>query len=137
MSLMLATKGPTSLMRKDDSLFPFISLWLHELQHTRLPCLSLSPGVCANSCPLSQSCHPTISSSVASFFSCPLFFPASRSMLLLMTEWPSIRNQWPLWYESENHREDIQLTKYTHFSCLNGEIVEQDHSYSSRTFEKL
>ena len=34
----------------------------HGRQHTRLPCLSLSPGVCSNSCPLSQWCHPTISS---------------------------------------------------------------------------
>ena len=41
------------------------SLWPHGLQHTRLPCPLLSPGVCSNSCPLSQQCHPTISSSVA------------------------------------------------------------------------
>ena len=41
------------------------TLWSHGLQHTRLPCPSLSPRVCSNSCPLSQWCHPTISSSVA------------------------------------------------------------------------
>ena len=41
------------------------SLWPHGLQHTRLPCPSLSPRVCSNSCPLSWWCHPTISSSVA------------------------------------------------------------------------
>ena len=38
-------------------------VWLfvaHTLQHTRLPCLSLSPGVCSNSCLLSCWCHPTI-----------------------------------------------------------------------------
>ena len=34
------------------------SLWLHGLQHTRLPCPSLSPRVCSNSCSLSQWCHP-------------------------------------------------------------------------------
>ena len=34
---------------------------------------------CSNSCPLSQWCHPTISSSAALFFSCPQSFPASRS----------------------------------------------------------
>ena len=39
-------------------------LWLHELQHARLPCLSLALRLCSNSCPLSQWCHPTISSSV-------------------------------------------------------------------------
>ena len=48
------------------------------LQHTRLPWPSLSPGVCSNSCPLSQQCHPTISSSVVPFF-CPQSFPASWS----------------------------------------------------------
>ena len=39
--------------------------WPHGLQHARFPCPSLSPGIYTNSCPLSQWCHPTISSSVA------------------------------------------------------------------------
>ena len=56
------------------------SLWPHGLQHTRLPCLSLSPRVCSDSCPLSQWCHPTISSSVVPFSSCPQSFPASGSL---------------------------------------------------------
>ena len=47
------------------------SLWPHELQNTRLPCPSLSPGVCSNSCLLSQQCYLTISSSVNPFSSCP------------------------------------------------------------------
>ena len=55
------------------------SLRPHELQHTRLPCPSLSHGVCSNSCPLSWWCHPTTSFSVAPFSSCPLSFPASGS----------------------------------------------------------
>ena len=38
------------------------SLWLHGLQHARLPCPSLPPGICSNSCPLNQWCYPTISS---------------------------------------------------------------------------
>ena len=49
------------------------------LQHTRFPCLSPSPRVCSNSCPLSQWCHPTISSSVTPFSSCPQSFPPSGS----------------------------------------------------------
>ena len=53
------------------------SLWPHGLQHTMPPCPSLSPRVGSNSCPLSRWCHPTISSSVAPFFSCPQSFPAS------------------------------------------------------------
>ena len=48
-------------------------------QHTRLPCPSASPRVCSNSSPLSQWCHPTISSSVIPFSSCPQSFPASGS----------------------------------------------------------
>ena len=51
----------------------------HEPQHTRLPCPSPTPGVYPNSCPLSQWCHPTISSSVVPFSSCSQSFPASRS----------------------------------------------------------
>ena len=35
------------------------SLWSHELQHSRLPCPSLSPWDCSGSGPLSQWCHPT------------------------------------------------------------------------------
>ena len=55
------------------------SLQLYGLKHARLLCSSLSPGVCSNSCPLSQWCHPTISSSVIPFFSCPQSFPESGS----------------------------------------------------------
>ena len=49
----------------------FLTLWSHELQHTRLPCPLLSPWVCSNSYPLSQWCHPNISSFVSPFSSCP------------------------------------------------------------------
>ena len=50
-----------------------------ELQHTRLPCPSLSPRVCSNSCPLSRWCYPTISPSAAPFSFCFQSFPASGS----------------------------------------------------------
>ena len=46
------------------------SLWPHGLQHARLPCPSPSPRVCSNSCPLSQWCYPTISSSATIFSFC-------------------------------------------------------------------
>ena len=55
------------------------SLQPHGLQHARLPCPSLFPGVCSNSSLLSQWCHPTITSSVTPFSSCPQSFPASGS----------------------------------------------------------
>ena len=42
----------------------FNSLQPHELEHTRPPCPSPTPGAHANPCPLSRWCHPTISSSV-------------------------------------------------------------------------
>ena len=65
--------------------FPFgvpslscVLLWDPKNCSTRLLCSSLSPLVSSDSCPLSQWCHPTISSS-ATAFSCPLSFPASGS----------------------------------------------------------
>ena len=54
-------------------------LWPHGLQHARPPCLSPSPRVCSNSCPLSQWCHPTVAFSVTPFSSCPQSFPISGS----------------------------------------------------------
>ena len=55
------------------------SLWPHELQHTRLPCPSPTPGAHSNSCPSNQWCHPTISSSVIPFSSRLQSFLASGS----------------------------------------------------------
>ena len=46
------------------------SSWPHGLQHARLPCPLLSPGVCSNSCPLSRRCHLSISSSASPFSFC-------------------------------------------------------------------
>ena len=51
----------------------------HGPQHTRLPCPSPTPGIYSNSSPWSWWCHPTISSSVGPFSSCPQTFPASGS----------------------------------------------------------
>ena len=58
---------------KSDSLGP------HVLQHARPPCPLPTPRVYSDSCPLSRWCHPTISSSVVPFSSCPQSFPASRA----------------------------------------------------------
>ena len=55
------------------------SLRPHELQHTRPPCPSPTPGIYPNPCPLSRQCHPAISSSVVNFSSCPQSLPASGS----------------------------------------------------------
>ena len=56
------------------------SLRPHGLQHARLLCPSPTPGVHPNSCPLSQWCHPAISSSVVPFSSYPQSLPASESI---------------------------------------------------------
>ena len=74
-----------SLQPKMDNLYQFSRsvvsnpLRPHEPQHARPPCPSPTPGVHPNSCPSSRWCHPTISSSVVPFSSCPQSFPASRS----------------------------------------------------------
>ena len=59
------------------------SLQPHGLQHAGLLCPSPTPGACSNSCPSSQWCHPTISSSVVPFshfqsFSASRSFPMSQ-----------------------------------------------------------
>ena len=55
----------------------------HELQHARPPCPSQTPGVHSNSRPLSQWCHPAISSSVIPFSSGPQSLPASESFPMI------------------------------------------------------
>ena len=55
------------------------SLRPHESQQARPPCPSPTPSVYPSTCPLSQWCHPTISSSVVPFSSCLQFFPVSKS----------------------------------------------------------
>ena len=68
------------------------SLRPHGLQQTRLPCPSPTPGIYSNSCPLSQWCHPTISSSVIPFFSCLQSFPASGSFQMSQLFTPGGQN---------------------------------------------
>ena len=51
----------------------------YELQHTKPPCPSPTPGVYPNPCPSSPWCHPAISSSVVPFSSCPQSFPVTGS----------------------------------------------------------
>ena len=69
------------------------SLWPHELQHTRPPCPSPTPGVRPNLCPPSQWCHPAISSSVVPFSFSPQSLPAS----VFSTE-STLRMRWPKYW---------------------------------------
>ena len=71
------------------------SLRPHGLQHTRPPCPTSTPRACSNSCPSSQWCHSTISSSVIPFSSCPQSFPASgffSNESVLPIRWPKCWN---------------------------------------------
>ena len=82
------------------------SLRPHGLQHARLSCPSPTPGACINSCPLSQWCHPTTSSSVIP--SCCLqCFPLSGSFLMISSSYQvakvsdlptNIQDWFPLWW---------------------------------------
>ena len=67
------------------------TLWPHWLQHTRLPCPSLSPRICWNSCPLSWWCHPTISYCRHPLLLLPSIFPSIKvfsSESFLLIRWP-------------------------------------------------
>ena len=67
------------------------SLWPHGLQHARLLCPPLTPGVCSNSCPLSRQCFVTIFSYAAHISFCLQSFPASGFFsieLALHIRWP-------------------------------------------------
>ena len=90
------------------------SLWPHELQQAGPPCPAPTPWVYSNSCPLSQWCHPTISSSVVPFSSHLQSFPASGSFQMsqffpsggqIIGVWASasvlpmnIQDWFPLWW---------------------------------------
>ena len=71
--LFLTTLGLFSSVQSLSRVWLFVT---HGLQHASLPCPSPFPGACSNSCPSSQWCHPTISSSVVPSSSCPQSFTA-------------------------------------------------------------
>ena len=71
------------------------SLWPHESQHARRPCPTPTPRVHSNSYPLSQWCHPAISSSVIPFSSCPQSLPASGSFPMSQ---PVLHIRWPKYW---------------------------------------
>ena len=64
-------------------------LWPYGLQHDRLPCSSLFPRLCSNSCPLSWWCHPIISSSVT---------PSPLALNLSQHQWISSESALHIWW---------------------------------------
>ena len=91
----------------------FNSLGPHELQHTRPPCPSPTPGVHSDSCPMSQWCHPAISPSVVPFSSCPQSLPASCTI------------NWPLRYKVHK---DAQIADKTLFLVVSIRVFEKEIS---------
>ena len=90
-------------------------LWLHWLQHTRLPCPSPSPGVCSNSSLLSWWCHPTISSSVAPLLLLPSIFPSIR---VFSNEW-ALCIRWPKYWSFS-----FSISPSNEYSVLNSFIID-------------
>jgi len=93
------------------------SLRPHGLQHTRLPCPSLSPGAYSNSCPLSRWCHPAISSSVVPFSSCLQSFPSSGSFLMSQLFATGFCHT-PLWIRHRYTLSPLPLESPSHHSPL-------------------
>ena len=71
-----------------------LTLWSPELQHARLPCPSPTPRACSNSCPWSQWCPPTISSSAVPFYLQSL--PSTFSSVRVFSNESVLRIRWPV-----------------------------------------
>ena len=88
------------------------SLWPHGPQHARPSYPSPTPRVYPDSCPSSWWCHPTISSSVVAFSSCPQSFPASGSFpmsQLFASKWPKY---WSFSFNISPSNEYLGLTSF-------------------------
>ena len=106
----------------------------HEPQHARTPCPSPTPGVYSNSCPLSQWCHPTISSSVVPFSSCLQSFPTSgffqMSQLFTSVQFSTVTQSCPTLrpHESQHARPPCQVAK-----ILELQLQHQSFQWTPRT----
>ena len=88
----------------------------YELQHTRLPCPSPTPGACSDSCPLSQWSHPTRLSSVIPFSSHVQSFPASESFpMSQLNGWLTIYSYFWFWVFTSTEMSFL-LASFSHYS---------------------
>ena len=104
------------------------SLWPHGLQHARPACPSPTSRVYLDSCPLSQWCHPNISSSVLSFFSCLQSFPrVFPSESVLHIRWPKY---WSFSFSPSNeYSEQISFRiDWLYLLAVQGTLKSQYHS---------
>ena len=99
-----------------------------ESQHTRPSCPSPTPGVYPNSCPPSQWCHPTISSSVIPSSSCPQSLPASGSF-----KWVSSLHQVAKVLEFQLQHQSFQWTPRTDLLAVQGTLKGLLQHHSSKT----
>ena len=97
----------TSLLLLSHSVMPD-SLWPRGLQHARLPCPPPSPRACSDSCPLSQWCHPTISSSVVPFS--PAFSLSQHQGLF---QWFSSPHKEPRVLEFQLQHQSFRFIEYS------------------------
>ena len=119
------------------------SLWPHGLQHVRPPCPSPTPGAYSNSCPLTQWCHPNISSSVVSFSTRLQYFPAIQSFpmsqflasshqridvsasasVLLMNIQDLIHVGWTGWISPCSPRDSQESSPTPQFKSINSSVL--------------
>ena len=82
-----------SSVQSPSCVWLFANQWTTACSDTRPPCPSPASRVCSNSCPLSWRCHPTISSSVIPFSSCPQSF-----LTLVFSNESALRIMWPKYW---------------------------------------
>ena len=112
------------------------SLWPPVLQHARPLCPLPTPRVYSNSCPLSQWCHPTISSSVVPFSSCLQSFPASGSFQ--MSQWKetkepldeSEKGEWKSWLKTQHSKTKIMAPGPITSWQIDGKNANSDRLFS-------
>ena len=92
------------------------SLRPHELQHARPPCPSPTPGVNPDSCPSSQWCHSSISSSVVPFSSCPQY-PAIKKNAFKSVLMRSMKLE-PIIQSEVSQKEKHQYSILTHMNGI-------------------
>ena len=91
------------------------SLRPHALKHAGPPCPSPSPGVHPNPCPLNWWFHPTISSSVVPFSSCPQIFPSIR----VFSNESAVWIRWPKYWSYAHFFAPLFMIKW----CLQGQMA--------------
>ena len=113
-------------------LSPLRNPWLHRGWTLAYPCPSPTPGVDPNSCPSSQWCHPTISSSVVPFSSCPQSFPKSGSFQM-----SQLRIRWPKYWSFSfnispfNEHQDLFPIWWTGWISLQSKGLSRVFSYTT------